>query len=333
MTTTETIRQTENKLFVLGKLKSKKFETGTDDKTGAYVKGQLTVEVDTPLGKGETKIEFRQNAKTKKGADNGLYKSLETISREYKDADTYGEEQCDLIKVEGEIGDGTYYSVRTGKFVEGIRTKGTFFNRLDTPQDHCCKAGFEGYISEIKNIEGGELEVTIIGIGYEGIAVPIKGIVPQNLAIPFSNIYRVGCTATLNFAIINEVITEQVQQQVGFGEGLGEIIEKHIRKIIIFGGSPVNMANPITEDTVKKAIAIREAKLEENKERAMTKANGGGMNTGFGGAQASGQTGFGAPANGGFGAPAGNGFGTPANSNLNNGFGTPVGGFGMPTNA
>ena len=331
--TTETVRQTDNKLFVLGKLKSKKFETGTDEKTGAFVKGHLVVEVDTPLGKGETRLEFRQSAKTKKGTDNGLYKSLETISREYKDADTYGADNCDLIKVEGEIGDGTYYSVKAGKFVENVRTKGTFFNRLDTPQDHCCKAGFEGYISEIKNIEGGELEVTIIGIGYEGIAVPIKGIVPQNLAIQFSNIYRVGCTATLNLAIINEVKVEEVQQQVGFGEGLGEVIEKHIRKIIVFGGSPVNMANPITEDTVKKAIAIREAKLEENKQKAIAKANGGGMNTGFGGAQTGGQAGFGAPA-GGFGATGGfGGAPTETNQNANNGFGVPAGGFGIPANA
>lgn len=355
---TGNVRQTENKLFVLGKVKSKKIKQETDAERGLYIAGQIVVATDTVLGKGETKIEFKQFAKKKDGSDNGLYKGLETVAREYKDADTFGIDNADLIKVEGELGDGTYYSAKASRFVEAIRVKGTFFNRLDTEQEHCCKAGFEGYISEIKTIEGGDLEVTIIGIGYEGVAVPMKGIVDSKMAIDFMNYYKVGQTATLNFAIINEVIIEQVQESVGFGQGLGEVIEKHIKKNIIFGGSTVNTQNPISEETVRQALAIREAKLEENKERAIKKMNeGASMNTGFGGAPvgAPTQNGFGAPVgfgtgNAGMGAPAQNGFGTvnsqngfgapaqnemaPAQNNqqvANNGFGVATGGFGIPS--
>ena len=156
------------------------------------------------------------------------------------------------------------------------------------------------------------------------------------------NIYRVGATATLNLAIINQVETTLVQEQVGFGEGLGEVIEKHIKKIIVFGGSPINMMNPISEDVVRKGMAIREAKIEEGKERALKNANGGGMTTGFG-ANPQGQAGgFGAGTNtntnGGFGVGTATntngGFGVPNPTNGGFGVGAPVntnGGFGIPT--
>lgn len=307
----QSIRQTENRMFVLGKVKSKKIKIDVDAEKGSYIAGHIVVATDTVVGSGETKIEFKQFMNKKDGTPNGLFKGLETVAREYKDADTFGMENADLIKVEGELGDGTYYSTRSGKFVEGLRIKGTFFNRLDVEQEHCCKAGFEGYIANINQLETGELEVTTIGIGYEGVAVPIKGIVKKEMAMEFMNYYRVGQTATLNFAIINEVKIEQVQEQVGFGQGLGEVIEKHIRKNIIFGGSVVNTVNPITEETVKKALAIREANLEKNKERALARANAGGMNIGFGTPASEGT-------NGGFNAPM-NGFGS-----------VPAGGFTMP---
>lgn len=281
------IRQTENKAYVIGVLKEKKIDFKPSKKTGRLMAmGHLVVVVDTELGKGEVKVKVQQFADKKDGSANSLYKGLQTVAQTYKSIAEVGEENADLIKIEGQLVDETYYSVNKGDFIEKLEIKGTFINRLtDKSTPHCCKVGFEGYLSKITP-KNDELEVELIGIGYEGVATTVTGLVPNHLTVPFQQRYVVGCTTTLNFAIINEVETRQVQAEVGFGEGLGEVIETHkIKRVIFGGGMPIyaNTENALSEETVRQGLALRQAKLEEKKVDAINKPTETTMTQGFGG--------------------------------------------------
>lgn len=293
-------RKTENKAFVIGILKRKELNFKKDSQNRDFVGGNIVVLCDTPLGLGEVKIKVMQYAITNAGKENTLYKGICTVNNEYKSIEEVGEVEADLIKIEGSVEDNTYFNVKSGEFVESLDIKGTFFNRLNKEDKiaHCCKAGVEGYITKINPV-GEELEVEIVGIGYKGVSVPVKGIIEKNLVSSFMNGYRVGCTATLNFAFLNITQTESVQENVGFGESLGEVVTRTIRKKIIFGGSPVNYSNPISEEEVKRATAIREANLSEKKEKALSASNNS-INAGF-----AASTSFNTPFNG-FGIPTGN---------------------------
>lgn len=298
--------QTQNNAFVIGVLKEKKLTFKPDSNGRQMCTGSLTVETDTKLGKGEVEVKVMQYAEKKDGGSNSLYKALRTIEDEYKSIVKDGREAADTIKAEGELTDGTYYSVNKGEFVEKLELKATFINRIPAETEHCCKVGFEGYISAIEPAKD-TLNVTVVGVGYNGVAIPVTGVIPAELVAPFQSRYKIGCTATLNFAIINTVETKEVQSQVGFGEGLGEVITTVHSKKIIFGGSPANY-NGLNEEQIKRAFAMREVELEKKKEKAIkNKANAGtNMQNGFGGAT----NGF--PTNGGgFSVPTGdsaNGF-------------------------
>lgn len=301
--------QTDNKAYVIGILKEKKIEFKVTTTGRQIAMGHLILIVDTSLGKGEVKVKVMQFADKKDGTPNSLYKGLQTVSQTYKSILEFGEENADTIKIEGQLEDNAYYSANKGDFVESLQIKGTFLNRVDASTPHCCKIGFEGCITSATPIAN-ELEVQIVGIGYEGVAIPVKAMIPENLVGAFQGKYQVGCTALLNIAILNVVEISQVQEEVGFGEGLGETIERHITKRIIFGGSnPKYAGTPgaISEDSVKQGLALRQARLEKRKEDS-AKTSGATMDSGFGAAPAG--TGFTAPGVG-FGMPAGGFSGFP----------------------
>lgn len=282
------VKQTENKAFIVGVLKKKEIEFKPTKTTGKLrASGYLTLVIDTTVGKGEVKVRVDQYAEKKDGGANSLYKALQTVAQQYKSIEEVGENGvADTIKIEGSLNDETYYSTKKEEFVEKLELKALFINRVDASTPHCCKVVFEGRISNITPI-GSELEVETIGIGYEGVAVPIKAIIPQHLVAAFQGRYNVGCTTTLNIAIINEVTTKVLQEEVGFGEGIGEVIETYTTKRTIFGGGTPKfegVPGAISLETTKQGIAIREQKLQEKKDNAIKNSQGGAtMDAGFGG--------------------------------------------------
>lgn len=291
-------RQTENKAYIIGVLVEKKLNFGLSKSGKPMVSGHLDVETITPLGTGVVRVKVMQMAQKSNGQDNPLYKALYTVNQTYKaKIDIVGEEVADTVKIQGSLEDGTYYNTNKGDFVEKVELKQLFIERVPAETQHCCKVAFEGYLSKITPIENGsELEVEIIGIGYQGIAVPVKATIPNDLVSAFQGKYMVGQTATLNIAFLNQVEVIEKEEEVGFGEGLGEKIERTVYKRIIFGGTKAifeGQPNAISKQVVEQGLAIRENKLQEDKVKAESKTG------------ASMQGGFGVPANGGFTAPTG----------------------------
>lgn len=303
--------KTQNNVYVVGKLKEKNLTFKQDANGRLMCHGSLTIETNTKLGKGEVKARVFQYALKKDGTENALFKSLQTVENEYKSIVTHGVDEADTIKVDGDIADGTYYSDRKGDFVEKTEIRATFINRVSAETEHRCKVVFEGFINSIEPFED-TLKVTVVGIGYNGVAIPLTGELPTELVAPFSSRYSVGATATLNFSIVNTVKTKEIQSEVAFGEALGEVITTVVSKNIIFGGSSARY-DGISDEQIKRAFALREVELNKKKERSMNNSNASDNN----------QIGFG-NATGGFTAPSQNDF---ANSFTT----TNVGGFSMPT--
>lgn len=301
--------KTENKAFIVGILKEKHLEF-KENKGMQVVTGYLILECNTPLGLSEVKVRVYQNMYTKQGKPNTLYKGLQTVSQEYKASLEFGE-NADTIKVEGRLEDNFYYSTGKNDFIEGVQLNGVFFNRVDAQTPHCCKVAFEGYIAKVEPAEM-DLNIELIGIGNDGVAVPVKCVVPQNLVGAFQGRYNVGCTATLNIAILNTVKTEMVQEEVGFGEGIGEVITKTTRKLEVFGGGlPIYMGSQgcITEEEVKQGLAIREVAKEKEKDKALNNSADTSMQTGFALPQAQGTMGAQGTGTGMFAQSAGTGTG------------------------
>lgn len=283
----ENQRQTNNTAYVVGVLKKKDLKFTTNKNNQLMAIGSLVLVVDNEKGKGEVKIKVMQSAEKKDGTPNNLFKSIQTIENEYKSIETHGEELADTIKVEGSLEDGTYYSIGKGEFVESLDIKGTFFRRVEKETPHCCKIVFEGYVSKITPSKE-ELEVELIGIGFRGDAIKVDSTIPKDLVLPFNNQYSVGCTATLNMSIVNHVTTTEVQSQVAFGQGIGEAITKVDIRREVFGGEPPKYAGTegaLSEDDIKKALAIREANHAKKKDDTIKRSSNSAepnMNVGFG---------------------------------------------------
>lgn len=278
------LKQTNNNAFVTGILKEKKIEFKKSKKTGRDMAiGHLIIKTNNDYGVGETKVKVMQFADKKDGTANSLYKGLQTINNTTKSILEVGEENASLLKITGDLSDETYYSVNKDEFINKLEVRGTFVNRLDKDVDsqgnkiqQGAKASVEGYISKITPVND-EVEVELIAIGYEGVAIPVTGTIPAHLTAAFLNRYKVGCLAELNYAIVNTVETKVVQDEVGFGETIGEVIETINTKRVIFGGG-VPKFGEITEDQIINALALREKKLEEKKIEAIEKSNNAGDN-------------------------------------------------------
>lgn len=352
MTQNNTIKQTSRDMLVIGKLKSINITTKKDEYCEfdrLTAKGTVVVAVETKYGMSELKLRVKHHSLTNSGEENKMYNAIirayNTLVSEEKSGSL---ETADLVKVTGSYEDGTFYSAGSGDFIEMADLKVAYVNKIarvsktGLTNEDTSKVAFEGYISAIEPVETGELKVDMVGIGYYGEAVPITGFVPAELAIPFQNRHMVGQTTSLYFMLTKTVTISKREEEVGFGEGLGDVIEKETIKNIIVGGGKISDQG-YTQEQIKQAFALREAKLENKKESALknSQSNNMGGGNGFGapaGAQTgfvtnqAGVNGFGAPTNNGaqtgFGAPSG--FGAPAGSGTPTGFGAPAG-FGAPT--
>ncbi|EOU2097130.1 hypothetical protein C0L75_03155 [Clostridium perfringens] len=307
-------KKTMNKLFAVGVLKKKEIVFGETSTKKAVAQGKITLLINKKDGKiGEVVFKVQQYRENIDGTENPNYKALKTIDETYKSVETNPNDP-DTVRIEGRLEDNIFFSTRDNKLVENLDLKAFYLTRVAPTEEHFCKVGFEGYISKVEPISGGALNVEIIGIANKGIAFPLTGEIPVELSAAFQNRYKVGCTTTLNFNIDNEVQVEILQSEVGFGQGLGEKIEKHITKRTIFGGGAVIYQGSngcITEEEIQKAIALREVEKSNAKDYAMSKSNGSNLQNGFGETTTP-QSGFGAGVTNNAGTGFGAGFGTGA---------------------
>ena len=273
-----TVKKTLNEGVIIGTLKDKKIDFRTSAKGNQFAMGHLIINTVNTHGVGEIKVKVMQMATKADGTENKLYKALETINTEYKIGDT--------VKVLASLESNDFYLQNEDRVVESIVPKASFITRVDAETEHYAKFKFEGFMKSVVPNEDGSAKVDMVGATYNGSAMPISLEVPKELVNAFASKYYEGCTATLNFNLINCMITTESKEEVAFGESFGEVVTRRIRKNEVFGGMPVNEIG-IDADTIRKMLNMREMELEKKLQEGRQRVNSvttsaPTMNVGFG---------------------------------------------------
>ncbi|MEG0908977.1 MAG: hypothetical protein RSH78_01285 [Bacilli bacterium] len=270
-----TVKKTLNEGVIIGTLKDKKIEVKTSAKGNTYAMGHLIINTVNAHGIGEIKVKVMQMATKADGTENKLFKALETINNEYQLGET--------VKVLASLESNDFYLSNEDKVVETIVPKASFITRVDATEEHCAKFKFEGFMKTVVPNEDGSAKVEMVGATYKGDAMPITLEVPQALVNPFAAKYYEGCTATLNFNLINSMVTTESKEEVAFGESFGEVVTRRIRKNEVFGGMPVNEEG-MNADTIRQMLNVREMELDKKLQEGRQKSSSAApsMNVGFG---------------------------------------------------
>lgn len=289
------LNPSENRGVVVGKLKSKKIDFKQTKDGRGYAMGTLSVQVEDKHGIGEVRVKVMQMAKRKDGGDNGLYKALQTINDEYKTIETHGESIADTVSIDVSLEDNSYYAKNEDVVREYTQLRAGIIKRMESDAPHCAKMQIGGFIQEITPQADSTLKVRIIGITYKGEAMPVELEVPKELSAPFGAKYYQGCTTALNYAMVNTLVIDNNEDEAEFGEGLGIVVEKRIKKNLVFGGAGIK---PIgyKEEEIQNAMKMRSLELNRILEegRAKNPTLGGANNGGFGDSFAAGGNGSGA---------------------------------------
>lgn len=272
MEQTMKLPQTSNGVTIVGTLKSKEFTTGADQNGKVFMKGKLVVQVVDNEGISEIAINVKQNMMTSAGNENKLYKSLQTVQRDYITMDMVeaaknqpvqeGQEPlvADLIRVNGEYEQFRFADEESGELVEITRIKGTFINRLDdrsTP--HSATVDIEGYLKNIRNLEDGTISFDLYPVNWAGTVSKYElKVTDPNLVPVFPTVYYEGCTAMMHANIVNKAIVEN-NGPAAFGAASKNVITRYVRMIEVYGGqAPTQKLDPTLAEQ-----AIEERKKEE----------------------------------------------------------------------
>lgn len=246
------MRECENKISIVGILKSKNVKRATKD-------GVNTISVDLVVQSklADNKInEVKVGFYAKEGSK--LYTSYNAVANEYKTIAENG--TGDKVKITGSISMNEFLT-KDGEFVSRNRLRGLFCNRLDagdtTP--HSCGAVVEcvvlGVMDDIKNgMLTGRKKVQAYTVGYQDSVIEIKDLfVADHLSTQFSKLYTPNSTGRLfieinNYAVVEEATNTNVATG-GFGSQLSvmpETVTNFVNEYIIIGGDMPMISNKFT---------------------------------------------------------------------------------------
>ena len=294
------LRQTMNKHVVNGLLLEKVATYGSKDG-----KDYLSVELSIETTDGTYVTRSYQRKLTKDGKENPMYKSLDTVAREYKavkntiipdganrnvaNVELTDREQADYVSVEVEFSPRDYMSKR-GNLVEAINYRGNKINRIskeDTRYPIGFKGNFEGCVTAIEKekdyngVETGRLNAQIVGINYGGKAVPLVVAIDADIAEGFLQTYSVGQTAMFSIKTITVTkgAAEPTPQIEKAGWGRADEEEVHFNSgftVVEYncfnGGMPYAQGSPeeLPPALVTQALQERQLELQTLKANAQS---------------------------------------------------------------
>ena len=277
MENNENLRQLQNSVEVVGKLKSKQLEVKTSKKGNEYMSGSLVVTsvIGDKINEQQIKVFIMKTSK--------LFKGIETVMNEYKSVEEVGSELADRIRVTGELKLNEYYN-SNGNFVQFNEIKGVFFNRVEEDVADKSIATIETVVEEFVDIvdnDGlptGDKTVKGFTVGWGNDVVELRNtIVKSDLAEAMQNLYVPGSTGQLTFQLNNYVeVSEPEEKEVDASHGFGSsekvesnVAKKYVNNIeVIGGGVPYFGTKEYTETEIQQAKQVRELKLQSLNEPA-----------------------------------------------------------------
>ncbi|MEM4994819.1 hypothetical protein WKH56_19855 [Priestia sp. SB1] len=275
MTNQTTIRQGENTVEITGVLAENRLEYYTSQDKREFIRGQFDIK--TATDEIQTIHVFSSKLK-KDGSESAGFKGFETVMNEYKSIQDAGEEAADKVEVRNGTLEMNDYVGGDGQ-VKSYPQFSTFFvSRLRAGEEFKPKAELtvEGYIqsisAEVKNEEEtGRLKLKLVVALFGGAVAPFEFIAPSGeIAEYIDENWEVGQTVTLYADIVNRVEKKEIAQAVSFGKPKTKTVTNSVREYVITGGSEPyeeENAKSYSTEVIKKALAEREVKLEELKNK------------------------------------------------------------------
>ena len=268
------MRQSENKMIIVGTVKSKNVRTGN-------IGGTPTISLDVVVqSKIEDRInEVRVNFFAKEGSK--LYAMYKICADELMTIKDNG--NGTKVKITGSIEQNDFVS-KENSLISNNRFKGLFINRLaeeDTTKE-CCSAAVEcvvlNTVDVIKDgIMTGEKSVQALVVGYNDNIIELKDLViAPHLANQFANIYRPNTTGKLyininNYAEVGETtVQEQVKTAFGTAIDVGSnVVKNFVNNLEIVGGETPKVQG-MGAYTLQEIAEMRQLR-EQQKAKAMNK--------------------------------------------------------------
>lgn len=236
----------------------------------------------------EVPVTLNSYALTNAGKENSIYKSLDTMAREYKTIVEAGVEGADKIKITS--GEMKHYANKgkDGEVHEGIFIKSNFANRLKENEEFVPKADFtlEGIvkgISDITNEDGDIIEkrIKLFMPVYGGKLRPItlSMCLPEGIEYVADNI-QIGSCVSIDGIIRREKIETEKVIKRDFG---ADKVEKTVKEIKRYEITGISILEDETWDEEEVKVAVKEyenyiesVKNQETQEESKTVGNGFG---------------------------------------------------------
>lgn len=281
----------------------------------AVIKGTISIET----ANGTFPLRVYSKSKKKDRTDNKMYAGLVTIMHDYvskfeisnktisfkengrdvkipivaneKDADTDSEfviaNTADTIECVVKVDINDYVSKNSGKVVSGVQLGMNKANRVAADTESTTDLMLEGYIGKIApetdkdGEETGRLIVTLVTIGYGGVAKPFTIIVPEDLADDFVDMYEEGQTAMLYCAVMMRHVGGSSNTTAAFGKRAKVSSGFDVQEIVLIGGdepyeddeNEEGNSKCISAKDIKALMKERKLMLEQKEKDAQEEAS------------------------------------------------------------
>ena len=269
----ENMEQALNLFKIVGTLKEKEFNQIQTRKGKEALSGHLVIEVKAQGKVHNHRVELFATKTTNDGNPNKMYDAYMTVKNDYKDMDSFGRDNADVIQVTGEV-DYNVYKNKNGEIRENSRLRGKFPKRVEKDSVQKSEANIEvivdGFDKELDRDDTptGYFNVKGYTVGYKGRGIKLIGL-KVNESKGMQNSVPEGATFIATITINNYTVVKEQQEETTalFGQ-TKEVVEakSFVHSLQIDGGKqPQHVYTPQDLQAVKASVQeqINEAQARE----------------------------------------------------------------------
>lgn len=257
-----------NKVDLIGKVAEITHRVGKSRAGLDYIAGEVMVETDSD---NIIPISFFQNQLTKEGKPNSGYTAMETMIREFKTIAKDGREEADTLELGGaKLEENSFYS-EDGQLRRGFRVSGRFFNRkagADPKNEFIVEGTIVNIHEEVRqDLPTGRIFVDLLVIGWGDRANILKLVVKDEIGASYvktslSEGDEVKFAGEIQFSKVEEEFTEEA----AYGPPITRVVSR-VEKNLIISSATAAKQSTLSQEEIQTALADREGKLMETKER------------------------------------------------------------------
>lgn len=276
------LRQAETIVRAEGILSEKNLEKALDKDNKPIIKGDLVLQIDDL---NTLTVSVYVSEKKNDGNDNPAYAGIETVMNTYKAISEVGVADATRVRFNrGQLRPNTYFD-QQGIEKHSVRYSNSYFNSLRPSEEFEPKADFEVevVISSIRNeiYTSGENQGEETGRAILECWLPTyNGIEPLTLIAPaedgvadaVTSMFEKGNTVKFFGNIINSRIVRVREVPVVIGKPKREEYSTYVNELVITGASaPYEEDKAYNLETIGAAVAVRNEKLKEMKDKAVNR--------------------------------------------------------------